>query len=53
MSAPLQRGGSAGPQPYNSVAEIGKATPRPHARSSCPVSAASAISKSNDGTFVY
>ena len=44
---PLQRGGSAGPWPSNSVAEIGKATPRPHARSSCRVSTVSAMPKSN------
>ena len=50
---PLQRGGSAGPWPSNSVAEIGKAMPRPHARSTCHVSNVSAMPGSNHVTFVY
>ena len=50
---PLQRGGSAGPRPSNSVAEIGKATPRPHARSSGHVSIVTAMPESNHVTFVY
>ena len=50
---PLQRGGSAGPWPSTSVAEIGKATPHPHARSSCHVSIVTAVPESSYVTFVH
>ena len=50
---PLQRDGSTGPWPSNSVAEIGKATHRPHARSSCHVSTVSEKLESNHVTFAY